>query len=102
MMNVVQTLKRTAKNQRGFTLIEMMIVLFIIALLLLIIIPNATKTQENAQHKADDAIIKTVETEQALYKVDHDGATATVEQLQSEGYLTSEQVAAYQRAQKGD
>lgn len=89
------------RDRRGFTLIEMVIVLFIIALLLLIIIPNATKTQENAQNKADAAIVKTVETEQALYKVDHNGAAPSVEQLQSEGYLTSEQVDAYRRAQQG-
>ncbi|MDO4680436.1 MAG: competence type IV pilus major pilin ComGC [Aerococcus sp.] len=96
----LEKLHRQLRNRRGFTLIEMVIVLFIIAILLLIIIPNATKTQEKAQSKADAAIVKTVETEQALYKMDHNGTEGSMEQLKGEGYLTAEQIEAYEKAKE--
>jgi len=37
------------KNKDGFTLIEMLIVLFIIAILLILIIPNITKNIDTAK-----------------------------------------------------
>ena len=39
------------KNKDGFTLIEMLIVLFIIAILLILIIPNITKNIDTAKDK---------------------------------------------------
>jgi competence protein ComGC len=39
-----------AKIKKGFTLIEMTIVLFIISLLILIILPNVTSQKKNARH----------------------------------------------------
>lgn len=39
------------RNEKGFTLIEMMIVLFVISILLLITIPNVTKNQSSITEK---------------------------------------------------
>ncbi|MFF2854521.1 prepilin-type N-terminal cleavage/methylation domain-containing protein, partial [Peribacillus sp. NPDC058002] len=38
-------------NERGFTLIEMLIVLLVISILLIITIPNITKNQSTIQSK---------------------------------------------------
>ncbi|MGX7347572.1 competence type IV pilus major pilin ComGC [Aerococcus vaginalis] len=87
---------RLPKNKKGFTLIEMVIVLFIIALLLSIVIPNANK----AQDKADAAVVKTYETEEALYKMDKNVDAVDANTLVQEGYLTQDQVTAYQRVKR--
>lgn len=91
---------RLPKAKKGFTLIEMVIVLFIIALLLLIVIPNANKAQEKAQDKADAAVVKTYETEEALYKMDKNVEAVDANTLVQEGYLTQDQVTAYQRVKR--
>lgn len=39
-------------NEKGFTLVEMLIVLFIISILLLITIPNVTKHNQTIQKRA--------------------------------------------------
>lgn len=40
---MIKKLRKKLKNNKGFTLIEMLIVIFIIAILLVLIIPNITK-----------------------------------------------------------
>lgn len=45
MKKIIQKLK----NKEAFTLIEMLIVLFIIAILLILIIPNITKNIDTAK-----------------------------------------------------
>lgn len=91
---------RFPKNKKGFTLIEMVIVLFIIALLLLIVILNANKAQDKAQEKADAAVVKTYETEEALYKMDKNVDAVVANTLVQEDYLTQDQVTAYQRVKR--
>ncbi|MGE6771991.1 competence type IV pilus major pilin ComGC, partial [Bacillus velezensis] len=44
------------KNQDGFTLIEMLIVLFIVSILLLITIPNVTKHNQSIQRKGCEGL----------------------------------------------
>lgn len=46
------------KNEKGFTLIEMLIVLLVITVLLLITIPNVTKHNSSIQEKGCDGLIK--------------------------------------------
>lgn len=45
-------------NERGFTLIEMLIVLLVISILLIITIPNITKNQSTIQSKGCEAFVK--------------------------------------------
>ena len=61
------------KQIKAFTLIEMIIVLFIIGMLMLIFVPNLTKKGEVAKSKSDIAIAKVVQQEVELYKAEHDG-----------------------------
>ena len=46
------------KKKDGFTLIEMLMVLFIIAILLILIIPNITKNIDTAKDKSSEAYEK--------------------------------------------
>lgn len=76
------------KNEEGFTLIEMLIVLFIIGALLLIVLPNLTKSGAEAQEKACQANIHLLETQVENYYLEH-GHTwpADVSVLVQEEYL---------------
>ena len=57
------------KKKDGFTLIEMLIVLFIIAILLILIIPNITKNIDTAKDKSSEAYEKTVQSQVTEYEI---------------------------------
>ena len=51
-------LVKMMKNEKGFTLIEMMIVMLVISVLLIITIPNVAKHNSNINNKGCDAYVK--------------------------------------------
>ncbi len=82
------------KEIKGFTLIEMAIVLFIISLLILIIIPNINHQRKNAIHVNDGAMKTELRTQSQLYLSEHPNATASnlsVGKLVEDHYLTNQQ-----------
>lgn len=78
------------KNERGFTLIEMMVVLLVISVLLIITIPNVTKHNSTINEKGCDALIKMVEAQIQAYEIDKGTPPADINALVDE-YLTTEQ-----------
>ena len=74
------------KNQKGFTLIEMMIVLLVISVLLIITVPNIAKHSSNINTKGCEGYMKMVEAQVQAYKIDNK-VIPTFEQLQTEKYL---------------
>lgn len=74
------------KQQAGFTLIEMLIVLLIISILILITIPNVTKHFTTIDKKGCTAYISMVQGQVEAYRVDF-MAYPTLEDLVAEGYL---------------
>lgn len=82
-------MKKLLKNDRGFTLVEMMIVLLIISVLILISIPNVTKHSANIDEKSCQAFVKMVEGQVAAYKIEHKTIPTLVE-LETGGYLPGE------------
>ncbi|MEH6949160.1 competence type IV pilus major pilin ComGC, partial [Bacillus sp. JJ634] len=52
-----ELLLKRLRNEKGFTLIEMLIVLLIISVLLIITIPNITKHQSTVQTKGCEAFV---------------------------------------------
>lgn len=69
------------KQIKAFTLIEMIIVLFIIGMLMLIFVPNLTSKGEVAKSKSDIAIAKVVKQEVELYKAEHGKAPENIDKL---------------------
>lgn len=57
------------KNQFGFTLIEMMIVLLVISVLILLAIPNVTKRAAEIDETGCDALEQMVEGQVQAYKL---------------------------------
>ncbi len=75
------------KNERGFTLIEMLIVLLVISILLIITIPNVTKHQSSIQGKGCEAFVKMVQGQVQAFEMDHNKWPTSVSELESGGYL---------------
>lgn len=88
--------KNKARFQ-GFTLIEMSIVLFIIALLILIILPNVGSQRQRAQSVSDQALVEVVQTQANLYRDQFDTKSVSLDNLKKEGFLSEAQ---YQKAVK--
>lgn len=64
------------KSQRGFTLLEMMVVVAIIAILAAILIPNFTRARAQAATSACMGNIKTIATALELYYTDKEAYPA--------------------------
>ncbi len=62
----------TYEHERGFTLIEMMIVVAIIAILVAILVPNFVRARAQAQTAACEANLKEIATALELYQTDHE------------------------------
>lgn len=78
------------KNEKGFTLVEMLIVMMIISVLLILIIPNVMKQQSIVQSKGCQAFQKNVQAQVQAYMLDNDNEIPTIEQLKTEKYVETE------------
>ena len=85
------------KSEKGFTLIEMAIVVLIIAGLLLLMITNVGGVTTKVDETTGKGIIQTVETQMILYEVETGNEVSSPEEL-PDGYLSSEQIKAYNDA----
>ena len=94
------------KNESGFTLLEMSIVIMIIAALLLLIIPNVSTVNETTDKTTSKAVVSTVETQIELYKMENPSTElsgdALLKKLKNEKWITEKQVKAYKRSQKDE
>ena len=77
-------------NDKGFTLIEMLIVLLIISILILVTIPNVTKHFATIDEKGCDAYVSMVQGQVQAYKIEK-MKFPTVSQLIEEDYISTEE-----------
>ncbi|WP_042345987.1 competence type IV pilus major pilin ComGC [Bacillus massiliigorillae] len=76
-------------NQKGFTLIEMLIVLLVISILLIITVPNIIQHQKSIRNKGCEAFVKMVQAQVQSYQIDENKLPASLEDLKSKGYIES-------------
>lgn len=69
------------KSNKAFTLIEMMIVLFIISVLLLIAIPKMGKNATVANSKGCEATVKLLQSQVAAYEIEKGEAPDSLSNL---------------------
>ncbi|TCT26954.1 competence protein ComGC [Melghiribacillus thermohalophilus] len=74
-------------SQKGFTLIEMLVVLAVISILLLITIPNMSKSSKQIDEKGCEAFVQMVETQVQSYKIHHNTLPDSLQTLIDEGYI---------------
>lgn len=74
------------KQQKGFTLIEMLIVLLIISVLIAVAIPNVTKQTASVDEKGCKAFVQMVQGQVESYRMDLKAVPA-VDDLVTQGYL---------------
>ncbi|AIM25211.1 competence type IV pilus major pilin ComGC [Melissococcus plutonius] len=84
---------------KGFTLLEMLIVLLILSVLILLFVPNLAKQKETIDQKGNEAIVKVIEAQMELYELDKN-VKPSAEQLLTEKYITKDQYEKYQTAKK--
>lgn len=81
---------------QGFTLIEMLLVIFILSILILLFVPNLSKQKENAEQKGQEAIIKVVDTQAELYELNYN-EKVSLSELLKEDYITEKQAESYRK-----
>ena len=74
-------------KRNAFTLIEMMIVLLIIAILLLITLPNIQQKEGVIRNKGCSALIEVINSQIMLYEINEEETPTSVSQLISKDYL---------------
>lgn len=82
------------KTVKAFTLIEMLMVLFVISVLLLLFVPNLNKQKDKIQETGNAAIVKIIESQADLYELGSND-TASISKLLADGSITEKQEAGY-------
>jgi competence protein ComGC len=75
------------KNEKGFTLIEMLIVLMIISVLLLIAVPNMMKNTDVAANKGCEATTKLLQSQVYAYNLENEVELLDLETLEEAGFV---------------
>ncbi len=76
-------------NNKGFTLLEMLMVIFIIALLLLLTIPNITKHKDSVGKTTCESYADMAQTQATAYEIAEGELPGSIDVLVSEGYIPS-------------
>jgi len=79
------------KNSKGFTLVEMLVVMLIISVLLILIIPNLTNQTGNVNDKGCLALESVVQAQADAYYLDKGQHASTIETLLGDGYIEENQ-----------
>lgn len=79
------------KNEKGFTILEMMIVLSIIALIFLLTLPNIQQKEDIIRKKGCEALVEVVNAQILFYEIDHLVPPTNISQLIKGGYLKESQ-----------
>ena len=72
---------RKFRNTKGFTLVEILIVVIILGILAAIVIPQFTNASENAKGSSLYTQLQTIRSQLELYQVQHNGDYPTLAQL---------------------
>ena len=88
MINIIRKmLKRIIKNERGFTLVELMVVVTILAILASIAIPRFSDQKQKAEEMKTKADITILQNAVDMFYFDHGVYPDETSDLVSAGYL---------------
>lgn len=86
----MKAIKVIKKQYAGFTLVEMLIVLFVISVLVLLFVPSLTNQRSRITESGNQAFIQVVQTQVELYQM-NEGQPVTYSNLVENNYLSQEQ-----------
>ena len=84
---MLQKIRKSLKNSKGFTLIELMVVVIILGILAAIAIPRFMNKKAEAETAKNAADIKIIQNAVELYYFDKDDYPTTTQELVDAGYL---------------
>lgn len=87
-------------NQKGFTLIEMLIVLLIISVLIILIVPNLSGKTKDVNTKGCDALVAVVQAQVESYALDNGSFPQNLQTLVTDEYITEQQLYCGNKADK--
>lgn len=79
------------KHKQGFTILEMIIVLSIIALIFLLTLPNIQQKNKIIHNRGCEALVEVVNAQILLYEIENLSSPASIGDLISKGYLKETQ-----------
>ncbi|EOS60703.1 prepilin-type N-terminal cleavage/methylation domain-containing protein [Firmicutes bacterium M10-2] len=80
-------MKSKQRKRNGFTLLEMLVVMLIIAIILLLTLPNLQQKEKIIRTKGCGALVEVVNSAILLYEIDQEHTPTSIDQLIAEGYL---------------
>lgn len=93
---------KNLRNEDGFTLLEMTIVVVVIALLMIVFLPNITNVNTSVSKTTNKALVQTINAQKILYKAKTGLELESIDKLESDGYITKEQLNAYNKVPESD
>lgn len=79
------------RNEKAFTLVEMLIVLMIITVLILLIIPNLANRSTDVHDKGCEALVGLVQGQVSAYQLDTGSLPSSLDELVEKEYIEAEQ-----------
>ena len=77
--------------KKGFTLLEMIVVVAIVSILMLLTIPNISSVIDSVDSKACDALTKVVDSGIVQFKLDYGTMPNSITDLVNGGYIDQKQ-----------
>ena len=78
---------RFLRSERGFSFIELLVVVLLLGILILIAAPNYFGAEADARKKVDQANVKAINSALALYKFQNNGTCPTAAQFAGATFL---------------
>lgn len=79
------------KNEKGFTLVEMLVVLMIISVLIILIVPNLSNQTKEVNNKGCDALEAVVQAQVNSFYLENNKYPKDTSEMVKENYLKSKQ-----------
>ncbi|WP_162613325.1 prepilin-type N-terminal cleavage/methylation domain-containing protein [Gemmiger sp. An50] len=83
----MQNLKKILKNKKGFTLVELMVVVAILGILVAVAVPVYNNVTDEAKRNTCDSNVRTIESAIMTYEISHDPIAASTTNTGLKGYL---------------
>ncbi|HWR08208.1 type II secretion system protein [Sporomusa sp.] len=87
---MIMSLRKSLKNQKGFTLVELMVVIAIIGILAAIAVPKLATSTDSAKVAKIQADLRTIGGALAVYYANHGSYPTTLGALVTENLLAAE------------